>query len=266
MDNIEFSDDKKTLVHCPDVEEYVIPDHVEKVLPDAFDTAPNLRRIIFNNVLSIPKRVVEGTYEVPDYHGGGWYGDYDEGTSFTFHGLFEKCPYIEQIEIGEKTKEIAPFAMAGLGRVKSMNLNTRFYLDTMVGLDSLKVLTAAAFCEPGGWRPRPNYSSYYVNFVDANGDSRNICSNNSDGRIICSNRNIYSNIFYESCSVPDDFLLSLEECHFLASNQIVDNIRLLALCKNVKRIFLPECARKEIEWELLPQDNGSGSVIQYIWE
>ena len=251
-----FSADKKTLLHCPDVEEYVIPDHAEHVSPYAFDSAPRLKRINFNCVRDLPERVGRGTVEVPDLDGGGWSGDSCTGTDFEYHSLFEKCPLIEQVEFGENMRDIAPYALAGLKKLKSITTRAWVCFETLEDLDSLKELSASMRTSDS-WHP--HYSFYTINYkgVCRGGDNR------------------FGSRLAQGVHM-DAFLPSLEDCRVLDARYasgIGKIVRWLVLCKNINLIFLPKEYREHVNVFLrryhipeLPQKNRSGEAIHYFWE
>ncbi len=115
-----FSADKLTLQQCPNVEVYVIPDHVEKVSPDAFNTAPNLRSIDFNHVYEIPNNKIVSLEEVPIFDGQSWQGEFEDVEITRYCSIFEACPHLEEIKISENNMiSVAPYAFAGLKHLKA---------------------------------------------------------------------------------------------------------------------------------------------------
>ena len=258
-----FSADKQKLLHCPDVEEYVIPNHAEYISPYAFDTAPRLKKIDFNRVREIPERKETSEFEVPDFHGGGWYGDYSTAYHDKYHGLFEKCPLVEKVEFGECMTRIAPYALAGLKNVKSLNTRAGIDITTLLGLDSLKEL-ATKLIRPHSWYP--SWSDYSIDFVDSNGREVKQGGNGGYAR-------------WERV----ELLPSLETCYFydvcLSPSWLFNIICELASCKNIKQITLPKFVKEELDNYLrkrkdsqkdslhdLPLKNGSGQLINYLWE
>ena len=234
-----FSADKKKLLHCPDVEEYVIPDHADCISPDAFDTAPRLRRIDFNKVLSIPEKIVGHTYEVPDFHGSSWTGDFDTVTRFYIYSIFENCPLVEDIKLSCEMIHIGRYVFAGLQHLKSFTIPYAkyggFHIKALWGCNQLKELTV-------------NDNFTCGDYSQALGDS--------------------SEIYYKTnrhwsvaCELP-----ALETCRIKLlkgwdKQDWIDAVCGCASFKHVKTIILPTDILKQIEDDLPKKD-----IIEYIGE
>lgn len=81
----DFSDDGKTLVRCPNVEKFEIPEGVTKVLEDAFQECPNLQEIYFPSSVT---NIV--SYDDPNDHFGP--------------NIFSKCPVLRKIVVSPENK------------------------------------------------------------------------------------------------------------------------------------------------------------------
>ena len=132
------------LLHCPDVEEYVIPDQVKYISPDAFEAAPRLRKIDFNKVLSIPAKIRSKSFTVSEFHGSSWTGDFETVIHNYIYSIFENCPLVEEIKLNGSMFEIGKYVFAGLQHLKSFTIpytERVFCIKALWGCNQLKELT-----------------------------------------------------------------------------------------------------------------------------
>lgn len=234
-----FSVDKKKLLHCPDVEEYVIPNHAEYISPDAFDTAPRLKKIDFNRVVEISCRKKMDTIEVPVFHGSSWQGDFDEEQVSRHHSLFEKCPLVEEIKLSEnEIKSIGLYAFADCRNLQSFCVPRSIHAKKIM---NIRVLYGC----------RIKHLTLLSNFIyDLFGSWFDYCygpQSASVGKL-------------ESGCLP-----SLETAHILfddSSENLLKTINILVDgCWRLKTIILQADILKQIEDELPQKDR-----IEYIGE
>ena len=109
------------LNQCPDVEHYTVPDMVVEVSPSAFENAKRLLRIDFNNVKDLYARKEYIYKDVPYFEGTGWAGYEKEMTGKIYHGIFENCPLVCQIEMPH-IESIHEFALSNLKQLQSLTL------------------------------------------------------------------------------------------------------------------------------------------------
>lgn len=221
-----FTEDKKTLLRCPDVEKYTIPDFAKQVSEHAFDTAPHLRSIDFNNVSRIPSRLFKFTEKEPYFEGTGWAG-YEYETKVHYYSLFKNCPFVEEINVNDNISEIGLFAFAGLKHLTVFSTPKYYAFCPLILFSSnireLKV--NHSFVKP---------SFYYTSssFIDLEGNEHE--------------RDTFRDI--NKC------FPALETCYIKEFNlgEVIDTI---AQCCSVKKIVLPESEKKRYNLQ-----------IQYVWE
>lgn len=228
-----FSADKKTLWHCPDIEEYVIPNHAEYILPDAFDTAPRLKKIDFNRVVEIPCRIKMDTIDVPVFHGSSWQGDFDEESVSRHHSLFEKCPLVEEIKLSEnEMKSIGLYAFADCRHIQSFCVPRSTHAKRFM---NIRVLYGC----------RIKHLTLLSNFVyDLYGSWFNYCNGPQS---------------VSAGKLEGGCLPSLETVHILfddSNENLLATINILINgCRRLKTIYLPSDVLKQIEDELPQKDS-----------
>jgi len=205
-----FTEDKKTLLQCPDVEKYIIPDFAKRVSEYAFDTAPRLRSINFNNVSRVPSRLREFTEKEPYFEGTGWAG-YEYKTKVHYYSLFEKCPFVEEIKVNDNISEIGLFAFAGLKRLTTFS-TPRYYdfCPLILFSSNIKELKVNHFFV------KPSFK-YESSFIDTEGNEHK----------------------HDTFRDISKCFPSLETCYIKEYNlgEVIDTI---AQIRTVKRIVLPE--------------------------
>ena len=214
-----FSEDKKTLLQCPDVENYTIPDHADTVSEYAFDRAPNIRSINFNKVRKIPSRSTLVTREVPYFNGARWEG-YETEEEMHYYSLFTRCPFVEKI-IFSDPYEIGLFAFAGLKNLTAFSTpNYRQFCPLVLFASGIKELRAnGSFIEPE--------FKYTSTFIDQEG-------------------NEYTRSAFNDISICFPVL---EKCYINMGypGNVIDKI---ARCRSLKTIILPESIKSRYNLQI----------------